>query len=171
MSRTSTTVLRLSRTLLRTLIVLNAAAGVILVFAFLASFIFEDTVASYYQVRAMDAGILIPTLRIWMVVAAPYFVVVHMMLSRLFDVVDTVRAGRPFIPENAERLTAIAWYLLVLQLLHLVFGLMASIAEAANADVDWSFSIGGWLAVVLMFVVARVFEEGTRIRDDLEAMI
>ena len=29
----------------------------------------------------------------------------------------------------------------------------------------------GWLAVALLFVLAQVFEEGTRIRTELEAMI
>ena len=171
MSSNSTTALRLSRTLLRVLIVLNAAAGLLLVFAFVASFVFEDAVAGYYQARSMDAAILIPTLRIWMVIGVPYVAALHIFLSRLLRVVESVGAGTPFIPENAVRLKSLAWCLLVLQLLHLSFGLMAGIAEAANADVDWSFSISGWLAVLLLFVLAHVFEEAARIRDDLEAMI
>jgi len=171
LSRTSNRALGLSRTLLRLLISFNAMAGVLLVCAFIASFVIQDTVAGYYRARSMDAGILIPTLRIWMAIAVPYFVTVHILLSRLLEMVETVRAGRPFIPENAVRLKTIAWCLLVLQLLHLSFGLMVGIVEAANADVDWSFSISGWLSVLLLFVLAGVFEEAARIRDDLEAMI
>ena len=36
---------------------------------------------------------------------------------------------------------------------------------------DWSFSLTPWLAVVLLFVLARVFDEGTRMRDDLEGTV
>ena len=41
----------------------------------------------------------------------------------------------------------------------------------ADADIDWDFSLNGWLAVLLAFVLAKVFEHGARMRDDLGAMI
>ena len=34
-------------------------------------------------------------------------------------------------------------------------------------DVEWSFSLTRWLTVLLLFVRARVFEHGARMRDDL----
>jgi hypothetical protein len=80
--------------------------------------------------------------------------------------------GDPFVPENAARLQTIAWCVLALQLLHLTFGVMAATVNAAGSNVDWKFSgLTGWLAVVLLFVLARVFEEGTQMREDLERMI
>jgi len=33
------------------------------------------------------------------------------------------------------------------------------------------FPIGGWLAVLLTFLLARVFVEGARIREDLEGTV
>ena len=46
------------------------------------------------------------------------------------------------------------------------------VSTAANpVNLDAGFSINGWLAVLLTFILARVFEEGARIRDDLEKMI
>jgi hypothetical protein len=36
---------------------------------------------------------------------------------------------------------------------------------------EWEFSPAGWLAVLLTFVLARIFEEGARLRADLQAMI
>lgn len=171
MSSAPTAALGLSRTLLRVLIACNAAAAVLLVGAFVASFAFEDGLSRYYRGRLVDAAMLVPTLRVWLVIGLPYLAAVHILLSRLREVVETVRVGTPFLPANAARLRTMAWCLLVLQLLHLVFGIMAAIARAANADVAWSFSVGGWLAVLLLFVPARVFEEGARIDADLEAMI
>ena len=38
-------------------------------------------------------------------------------------------------------------------------------------DLDAGFSISGWLAVLLTFLLARVFAEGTRMRDDLEGTV
>jgi hypothetical protein len=50
--------------------------------------------------------------------------------------------------------------------------MLAATVNAAGSNVDWTFSgVTGWVAVVLLFVLARVFEEGTHMREDLEAMI
>ena len=38
-------------------------------------------------------------------------------------------------------------------------------------DLDAGFSINGWLAVLLTFLLARVFAEGTLMRDDLEGTV
>ena len=49
----------------------------------------------------------------------------YVVLKRLLAIVDSVRAGDPFVAANASRLQAIAWALLVLQLLSLVIGAIA----------------------------------------------
>jgi hypothetical protein len=58
-------------------------------------------------------------------------------------------------------------------LLSLVFG---GIGEAISSrefplHLDAGFSVSGWLAVVLTFVLARVFAEGTLLREDLEGTV
>jgi hypothetical protein len=111
-------------------------------------------------------------MRLWVLTGLPMFAAVHVMLSRLLAMVGTVRAGDPFVPENAFRLRTIAWCLLVVQLFELACGLFIGILTRAGADIgDWDPSLSGWIAVVLLFVLARVFEEGARIRADLEAMV
>ncbi len=168
---TSSTALGLSRLVLKLGVVLNLAALAILAAAFFGTFLFEDQVVDYFQRRAFDSAILMPALRVWMVLALPYVAAVHIMLVRLIAMVETVRLGDPFVAENAVRLKTIAWCLLATQLLHLLFGVMVRIAASANAHMEWKFNSTGWIAVLLLFVLARVFEEGTRIRDDLEKMI
>ena len=42
---------------------------------------------------------------------------------------------------------------------------------AHPVHLDAGFSINGWLAVLLTFLLARVFAEGTRMRDDLEGTV
>ena len=91
--------------------------------------------------------------------------------TNLMAVVETVRSGDPFVPENAVRLKTIAWCVLATQLLNLAYGMLAAAMNAAGSNIEWKFSLTGWLAVVLLFVLARVFEEGTQMRDDLEKMI
>ena len=85
----------------------------------------------------------------------------------------TVRFGDPFVADNAARLQTTAWALLGLELLHLAVGaIAASVSTAAQPlDIGWNFSITRWLAVLLLFVFARVFEHGTRMRDDLEGTV
>lgn len=171
MSTNSGPVLGLSRLLLKLGVVLNLLMGVILILAFVGTIAFEEQVIQYFRKRAYDDAILMPALRTWIILALPYVAAVHVMLTRLLAMTETVRLGNPFVPENAVRMKTIAWCLLATQLLHLVFGVMVRIAASANAHMEWKFSANGWIAVLLLFVLARVFEEGTRLRDDLEKMI
>ena len=97
----------------------------------------------------------------------------YVVLKRLLAIVETVRAGDPFVAANASRLQAIAWALLALQLLSLVIGAIAKAVStpAHPVHLDAGFSINGWLAVLLTFLLARVFAEGTRMREDLEGTV
>jgi hypothetical protein len=97
----------------------------------------------------------------------------YVVLKRLLAIVETVRAGDPFVAANAARLQAIGWALLALQLLSLVIGAIAeTISSPAHPlDIDAGFSIPGWLAVLLTFLLARVFAEGARMREDLDGTV
>jgi hypothetical protein len=95
------------------------------------------------------------------------------VLKRLLALVGTVRAGDPFVAANAQRLQVIAWLLFAVKVLSIIIGGIArSVSTAARPiDVDAGFSINGWLAVLLTFLLARVFAEGARMRDDLEGTV
>ena len=95
------------------------------------------------------------------------------ILKRLLAMVETVRAGDPFVASNAERLRAIAWTLLALQLLSIVIGAIGKAVStpAHPVHLDAGFSINGWIAVLLTFLLARVFAEGTLMRDDLDGTV
>ena len=97
----------------------------------------------------------------------------HAVLKRLLAIVETVRAGDPFVAPNANRLQAIAWVLLTLQLLSLVIDAIAKAVSIPGQPLhlDAGFSINGWLAVLLTFLLARVFAEGTLMRDDLDGTV
>jgi hypothetical protein len=95
------------------------------------------------------------------------------ILRRLAAMVDTVRAGDPFVAINAGRLQSIAWFLLAQQLLSLGIGLIGDAVSTPEhpLHLDAGLSPGGWLAVILTFVLARVFAEGTLMREDLEGTV
>ena len=95
------------------------------------------------------------------------------VLKRLVAMVQTVRAGDPFVAANAERLQAIAWFLLGQQVLSLVIGLIGkSVSTSGHSlHLDAGFSPNAWLAVILIFVLARVFAEGTLMRENLEGTV
>ena len=97
----------------------------------------------------------------------------YVILKRLLAIVETVRAGDPFVAENAVRLREIAWALLALQLLSLTIGAIAKAVStpAHPLHLQAGFSISGWLAVLLTFLLARVFAEGTVMREELEATV
>jgi hypothetical protein len=70
-------------------------------------------------------------------------------------------------------LQAIAWVLLALQCLGVVVGAInKGISTPAHpVHLDAGGSLSGWLGVLLVFVLARVFAEGARMRDDLEGTV
>jgi len=97
----------------------------------------------------------------------------YVVLKRLVEIVETVRAGDPFVAANASRLQTIARALLALQLLSLTVGAIGNAVStpAHPVHLDAGFSISGWLAVLLTFLLARVFAEGTLMREDLEGTV
>jgi hypothetical protein len=171
-SRSFPSALAASRVLIRILIVLNLVLGTLIVALLVAGIIARDEVFAALGADVTNAR-LIHGMRLIMVIGIGSAPLAHMLLTRLLAIVETVRFGDPFVSSNAARLQTTAWALLGLELLHLAVGAIAASAssESQPLDIDWNFSITGWLAVLLLFVLARVFEHGTRIRDDLEGTI
>ena len=97
----------------------------------------------------------------------------HVVLKRLLAIIKTVRGGEPFVAANAARLQAIAWVLVALNLLSIMIGAIASAVStpAHPLHINAGFSINGWLAVLLTFVLARVFAEGALMRQDVEGTV
>jgi len=173
MPRIHSAALPTAHVVLQVLIVLNWLAGA----AFLALLVVAPNaqwiMSAYKLSPSPEAERLIFGLRVILVFILAMIPLNHIVLKRLHAIVATVRAGDPFVTTNAQRLRAIAWALLAVQLLSIVIGAIAEgLSTAARpVDVDTGFSISGWLAVLLTFVLARVFAEGELMRQDLKGTI
>lgn len=166
--------LTLAERVLKGLVVLNVLYGAGVLLLLIASLAAPGPVFRALAGRPADvAGDAVRGMRLMMIVGLAAVPVAHVILARLRAMVATVRAGDPFVVENAGRLNAIAVALLALELLHLAVGAVArSDAFAAlGIHIDWSFSVTPWVAVLLLFVLARVFEHGARLRADLEGTV
>lgn len=177
MNQTHPDALPASRILLKALTVLNILFGLfilgLLVFSVIArDFAMRALMQAHPDEHHSNAQLLVG-MRIIMVIGLIAIPIMHRVLTKLSAIVATVGEGDPFVSENALRLRSIAWMCLWLELLHLVVGAVAAAfsTETHPLDLDWKLSPTRWVVIVLVFVLARVFEEGTRMRDDLAATV
>jgi len=169
----STTALPIAYVVLRILVVLNWLMGAAIL-ALLVAIPNEQWIMSAFKLSpSPDAERLILGLRAVAVLGLAVVPLNYVVLKRLLAIIETVRAGDPFVAANASRLRTIAWALLALQLLSVVIGAIGkTISTPAHpVHLDAGFSINGWLAVLLTFLLARVFAEGTLMREDLEGTV
>jgi hypothetical protein len=169
----SSAALPTAHVVLRILILLNWLYGAAIATLLVAMPTRRWIMSALHLSPSPEADLLIMGLRAIAVIGIVAVPVNDLVLRRLLAIVETVRAGDPFVAANASRLQAIAWALLALQLLSLVIGAIAtSVSTPAHPlHLQAGFSISGWLAVLLTFLLARVFAEGTLMRDDLEGTV
>lgn len=174
MPRPNPDTLALTRRLLRVLIRLNQLMGVGILVLLVATLVAEGPVMDALGVPSPDRNArFVLGMRVIMVLGIAAVPVAHVVLTRLLTIVHTVGDGDPFVMENAGRLQRIAWAVLGLELLHLCVGAVAAgvSTDQTPLDIDWNLSVTRWLTVLLLFVLARVFEQGARMREDLEGTV
>ena len=173
MTRTYSAALPIAFVVLRILIVVNWLAGAAILTLLVAMPHEQWILKSLGLSPSPDADRLILGLRAIAVVGLVTIPLNHAILKRLLAMVETVRRGDPFVAANAYRLRTIAWVLLAMQFLSLVVAAIAKMitSPAHPVTMDAGFSVNGWLAVLMSFILARVFAEGTLMREDLEGTI
>ena len=174
MSKSYPDPLTLSRKVLRVLIKLNLLMGALILALLIASLIAESWVMRALGVRPVPGNsMLFLGMRLIMVIGICSVPIAHLVLTRLLAIVETVKVGNPFVMANAVRLKTIAWAILGLEMMHFTVGAIVEGVSTAAAPLDISsgFSLTGWLTVLLLFVLARVFEQGARMREDLEGTV
>ncbi len=173
MSRACSAALPIAWIVLRILIVLNWLMGAAILVLLIAMPNAQWIMSAFKLSPSADTDQLILALRVIASIGVIIIPLNYLILRQLLAMVGTVRVGDPFVPANAHRLRVIAWTLLVLQLLGIVIGCIAKAVStpAHPLHLDAGFSTSGWLAVLLTFILASVFAEGTLMREDLEGTV
>ncbi|PAM74809.1 hypothetical protein CEK00_00050 [Stenotrophomonas maltophilia] len=96
-----------------------------------------------------------------------------LFLRHLLRLLKSAARERPFTHANAQRLQRMAWLMLAMELLSILIG---AYAAWMGPDFSWmevggGMSITGLVAVLMLFVLARVFAVGAAMRDDLDGVI
>jgi hypothetical protein len=165
--------LPIAHVVLRILIVLNwlGGAGILALLLIMPN---EQWIMSAFDLTpSPDTQRLVRGLRAVAVLGLATIPLNYLVLKRLLAIVKTVGEGDPFVAANASRLQAIAWSLLAVQVLSVVIGAIGKAVStpAHPLHLNAGFSINGWLAVLLTFLLARVFAEGTLMREDLKGTV
>src|SRR6185503_3347641 len=117
--------------LLRILIVVNWLGGAAIL-ALLVVMPNEQWIMTAFKLSpSPEAERLVMGLRTIAVLGLAVIPLNYVVLKRLLAIVETVRAGDPFVAANADRLRAIAWALLTLQLFSIVIGAIAKVFSTA----------------------------------------
>ena len=162
----------LSKRVLRTLLVLNwvfVAFFAALLIVLLSPAGGDHAVAALSRIYPPDHAAVLVRATIWlMAIGIAAGISAHILFRRMLAIVATAIAGDPFTLANARRLRVVGWALLAIQILDLVLGVLSMIVDSRTGEgLGWSPSVGGWIAVLMLFVLARVFEQGSRMRDQL----
>jgi hypothetical protein len=173
MSTTYSAALPIARIVLRIAIVLNwlfAAAVLVLLFVMPH----ERWLMTIFKLTpSPEATRIVWGMRGIAVIGLVTIPLYHLILTRLLAMVNTARAGDPFVAANAARLQTIAWIMVALQFFGLAVAIIVRMISSLEHPVNISAgpSIAGLLAILLTFVLARVFAEGARMREDLEGTV
>jgi len=105
------------------------------------------------------------------------FTAMFFFFGKMRALVESASKGDPFIPDNARRLNAMAWLLLSSQVLTVIVGelrvyAISLIDPQSESKLDISPNdLTGFLIVLVLFILARVFRHGAAMREDLEGTV
>lgn len=162
-----------TRVLVRVLMVLNIIVGIAFFGIFLATLQVDGALLMRLSAKyGVSANAITTFLRFMLVTGVLAAGVAHVFLRALRQILASVAMGDPFIAENGRRLRRMGFAMLAFQIGDLILGYIDVSLDGLGADtVNWLPSIGGWLAVLLLFVLARVFAVGAAMRDELEGTV
>ena len=157
-----------------------ALAGGVVTLAIPAVLVFQDKINAEIaeEFGANAASFPLLALAGVLLCVAVLMAIGFVFLGKLRAIISSVGEGDPFVPENADRLTVMAWLALAGQVLviplsglALFFAKWADEVDHEGITIDAGFDIEGILMVIVLFILARVFKHGAAMRDDLEGTV
>ncbi|HYD89617.1 MAG TPA: DUF2975 domain-containing protein [Vitreimonas sp.] len=127
---------------------------------------------SYDEPGGATWPVVVPGLLIGAVAVAGALIIVW-RLRKLFD---SFTSGEPFRRENARHLRVIWITMLVIELSrYALLGLTAALLVNFEPDIDADFrislDISTWGSILILIVLAEVFREGARLKEEQELTI
>ncbi len=162
-----------TRTVLKILNLLNwTLAAAMMLGCLTMGFVLADRTAAL--VARIHPGLFEPAdallvLRLVVLVLPVMAWLVHRVLRGLIAIIDTIPAGQAFSAANAARLHGIARDMLAINVVDLLFGLFAY--SRLGPFSGWNFTLSGWVACLMLFVLAGVWQQGVAMRDELEGTV
>lgn len=166
--------IKTSRFVVQTGFIVNRLFVAAVALGLLLSWIFYSqlTALLIQQNPGIDARSEMTGLRLMLLLGIVMSVAIDRLFKSLSQIIETARAGDPFIAANARRLQRIGWALLALQLLDIPAALIEKYFPSMGTGTpDSAFSAAGWLGVLMVFVLSRVFVVGSAMRDELEGTV
>lgn len=91
------------------------------------------------------------------------------ILNRLRRMFLAVNRGDAFERANVGRLQGVGLGLIGVQLSAALLAL--TVPEGVIADLDYSVDLGAWLGILIVFMLAEVFRQGSAMRDDAQMTV
>lgn len=157
-----------------------AIAGLALAIALPVLVLARDKINLEIRAEYGDAIGALPILPISAVLLLAFGAVALLFLffGKLRQIIATVGEGDPFIPENADRLNAMAWIMVGVYLLGIAIAVVgvsvsdwANELESAHLTFAVDFDASSILTIVILFILARVFRKGAEMRAELEGTV
>ncbi len=107
-----------------------------------------------------------------LLLASAYAGLLIVILYRLRKVFETLIRGDPFKSENVARLRGVGLALIALEGAGFAFHTASQLILAPRSGRSVLYlNLSGWFAILVVFVLAEVFREGARLREDAELTI
>ena len=100
-------------------------------------------------------------------------VLAFQFVRKLLQIIRTVGDGDPFDTANADRLQAMAWLSLSIQIVGIVMGLIVHglSKTLGETDMHYDLEFTSVILILLLFILARVFRRGAEMRSELEGTV
>lgn len=172
---TDNRILRITRWLVYLIMGVVAIAGALLALvSIVLPFYWTEAIAELNTVHPnLDPLTLLPNLLSVFALGIVTLGLIWTMMRKLLAIIASVEDGNPFVRANAMRLKAIGWLMVGLQVVGVPLAIAAGNAADmfGESDTGWDLSLNGILAILLVFILAGIFERGAEMREELEGTV
>lgn len=92
------------------------------------------------------------------------------VINRLRRIFLAVNKGDAFEPANVQRLRAMGLGLIAIQIASAILDLSSPMMTHVERR-GWDVNLGAWLGILIVFMLAEVFRQGSAMRDDQQMTV